>query len=161
MIPPKLLTFTPWNSVMKVLHEINYFLKVSDLSWLPSCFYPHSLVADSSLFSCCRSVTLGLSWAMSYHSDSTGGEPNAFLKIHSDLATRPHVLIWILTLHFVHQGAFKGRSPRWSKDRKTNLRQILREEMLKSMPPGLGSLILDKTKTSFSAVMYCSTLFDN
>lgn len=41
-----------------------------------------------------------------------------------------------------------------SKDRNTNLRQILRQEMLKSVSPGLGSLTLDKTKTSFSTIVH-------
>lgn len=153
-IPPTLLTFTPWNWVMKVLHKINTFLRLFDLLWLPSCFHPHSLLADSSLFSCCRSVTLGLSWAMSHHSDSRDRKLSALLETHTDLTAPPHLLIWIFTLHFAHQGGFKGRSPSWSKDRKANLWQILREEMLKSMPPGLGSLLLDKTKTSFSTVVH-------
>lgn len=148
MIPSAFVTFTTWNWVMEVLHKINTFFRLSNLWWLPSCFHPHSRVADGSLFSCCRSVALGLSCAVSHHSDSRVGETGTFLKTHSDLAVPPHVLTWILTLYFVHQEGSKGRSLCWSKVRKTNLRHILREETLKSMPPGLGSF-LTKLKLLF------------
>lgn len=41
------------------------------------------------------------------------------------------------------------------------MRQILGEEMLKSVSPGLGSLTLDKTKTSFSTIVHCLTTRKN